>query len=224
MALSTPVSGGTYALALMPKRAIAYIDSHNLYRGTVSKEPSLKWLDLFRFCDALLGRHGALAAVKYYTARVIDFPNDPQQSQRQDIYLQALAATGRIEIVEGRFARRKKRVLLRSGLTETGRVYEEKGTDVNLAADLVHDAHKRDAEVALIVSNDSDLSRAIDHARSEGMTVIGVNPHRRTHRRPALRNVDISVHIRRWHLARHQLPEEVMAADGTVLHRPASWS
>ena len=38
---------------------------------------------------------------------------------------------------------------------------EEKGSDVNLATRLVHDAHRDAYEGALVVSNDSDLNEAL---------------------------------------------------------------
>ncbi len=198
----------------MSKRASAYIDGHNLYHGCVRDHADLKWLDLFGFCRSLLGRHATLERVKYYTARVVDFPTDPHQSQRQDVYLQALATDARIEVVEGRFARRKKPVRL---------VWEEKGTDVNLAVDLTHDAAVGTIDVALLVSNDSDLQRAVDRARSHGVEVVAANPHRRTNARPSLM-AEQNVSIRRWHLRDHQLPDEVSVPSGAVIRRPPEWS
>ncbi|CAN5785371.1 hypothetical protein BH20ACT4_BH20ACT4_05700 [soil metagenome] len=208
----------------MSRRAVAYIDGHNFYHGCVRDRPALKWLDLFGFCDALLGRHGVLERVKYYTARVVDFPSDPHQSQRQDVYLQALAADSRIEVVEGRFARRKKRVrLTSSGSTAMAEVWEEKGTDVNLAVDLTHDAAAGSTDVALVVSNDSDLQRAVDRARSYGVEVVAANPHHRTTPRPSLAT-DLNLSIRLWHLRDRQLADEVSLPSGAVVRRPVEWS
>lgn len=59
---------------------------------------------------------------------------------------------------------------------------EEKGTDVNLAAHLVHDAHRNRFEAAAVISNDSDLKEAVRIVRREVGKVVGVfTPHRDRH-------------------------------------------
>ena len=63
---------------------------------------------------------------------------------------------------------------------------EEKGSDVNLAADLVHDACTRTPDLAVVISNDSDLQRAVHLAMRCGVTVYTVNPHRSGSQRPKL--------------------------------------
>jgi hypothetical protein len=57
---------------------------------------------------------------------------------------------------------------------------EEKGSDVNLATHLLHDAHRGKFEVAVIVSNDSDLLEPIKIVREELVLKVGIlNPHKR---------------------------------------------
>lgn len=51
---------------------------------------------------------------------------------------------------------------------------EEKGTDVNLAAHLVHDAHRNRFEAAAVISNDSNLKEAVRIVRREVGKVVGV--------------------------------------------------
>ena len=53
---------------------------------------------------------------------------------------------------------------------------EEKGSDVNLATHLLYDGFKNDYEVAVVVSNDSDLLEPVRVARSLGLTVGVLNP------------------------------------------------
>jgi uncharacterized LabA/DUF88 family protein len=213
----------------MSKRARAYVDGHNFYHGAMKDSPEYKWLDLAGLCAALLDHKGNLELVRYFTARVVDL-GDPSQSQRQDVYLQALAATG-VDIVEGQFARRDKRVRLKGSETLVdATVYEEKGTDVNLAADLVYDACQG-LDVALVISNDSDLQRAVDLARRAGTVVYVVNPHHRRKRKPdGTRNRryhaaligDIGLNLRNNHLLRNQLPSSVPTPDGPKT-RPTEW-
>lgn len=202
--------------------ARAYIDGHNFYHGCVKLNPEYKWLDLIAFASRLLPDCN-VELVSYYTARVVDFPDDPSQSQRQDIYLQALRAIG-VNVVEGKFKRRKKRVRL-SGTEDFAKaeLWEEKGTDVNLAVDLVADALRRDMDCALIVSNDFDLQRAVDIAVSEGVSVVVANPHRHHSKKdPSLTGSDTR-NIRTAHLRDSQLRDVVLSARGEQLHRPPSW-
>ncbi len=64
---------------------------------------------------------------------------------------------------------------------------EEKGSDVNLATYLLLNAFQRDCEVAVVISNDSDLKLPIEIAQSElGIRVGVVNPHPLARRSRAL--------------------------------------
>lgn len=75
-------------------------------------------------------------------ARVDDRPDDLGQSQRQDIYLQALATIPTVEIHLGQFRTRKKPVPLAKRQADGSRkivmalVTEEKGSDVSNGHDL----------------------------------------------------------------------------------------
>jgi hypothetical protein len=60
----------------------------------------------------------------------------------------------------------------------------EKGSDVNLATYLLADAFQQDCEVAIVVSNDSDLVEPIKIARRKTGIDVGVlNPERKKKRR-----------------------------------------
>lgn len=220
----------TSVVLVTNSRARAYIDGHNFYHGAMKDSPEYKWLDLVRLCEHLLRRKGNLDLVTYYTARVVDL-GDPQQSQRQDVYIDALISTG-VRVVEGRFAKREKKVRLKgTGKVREAVVYEEKGTDVNLAAELVRDSCGG-LGVALVISNDSDLQRAVDIARENGTTVYVANPHHRNKRqsdgtrnrryRPALTGDD-RLTIRQAHLSSNQLDDVVQTPEGPR-RRPPSWS
>ncbi len=202
--------------------AIAYIDGFNFYHGAVRTEPTLKWADYRALCQALLVDH-RLLVVRHYTARVTDRPTDPHQSQRQDVYLRALAAHGGVEIVYGQFRTRSKRVRTTKGEWVWAEVTEEKGSDVNLASDLVWDASHDAMDCALVVSNYFDLQRPIDRAIEAGVEVIVVNPHRKGGQRPAV-NGSATRNLRRHHLRDSQLPNPVTGPDGRPIHRPIEWS
>lgn len=75
-----------------------YIDGFNLFYGAVKGGPH-KWLDLTAPSKKLLRTH-QLQDVKYFTAQVDDRPEDPNQSQRQDVYIRALEGSG-VQVLEG---------------------------------------------------------------------------------------------------------------------------
>jgi hypothetical protein len=55
---------------------------------------------------------------------------------------------------------------------------EEKGSDVNLASHLLRDAYGRRFEVAVLVTNDSDLAEPVRIVAQEiGLPVGLLNPH-----------------------------------------------
>ena len=111
-------------------------------------------------------------------------PPDNQQSDRQRAYFAALSTLPRVQIVKGHFL--GPRVVRMPecdaqgnflGRTVTVLKTEEKGSDVNLAVDLLHDAMKDRYRFAVVISNDSDLVTPIRLVRAEfGKTVGLVNP------------------------------------------------
>jgi len=207
------------------RRAIAYVDGFNFYHGAMKGQPALKWLDYQALSELLLDRCRVLH-VNYYTARVNDRPNDPGQSQRQDVYLRALATRPKIEIVYGVFRTNRKVVpvagtkgqqLVRADVTE------EKGSDVNLATDLTWDASHGLMDVALVLSNDFDLQRPIARAIDAGVEVVVVNPHRSAGQKPSVRG-STTRNLRLWHLRQAQLPDPVTDAAGRSISRPPTWA
>lgn len=113
--------------------------------------------------------------------------------------------------------------LLHGTTTVRVRTIEEKGSDVNLATNLLWDAlHDSDVGTALILSNDSDLQRPIERLMSIGVEVVTVNPHRHRRQRPSLSS-SRTLNLRRWHLQRCQMPETVIDARGRTITRPSAW-
>lgn len=99
---------------------------------------------------------------------------------------------------------------------------EEKGSDVNLATHLLVDAFRHDAEIAVVVSNDSDLCEPIRVAQSELGLRVGVwNPH--AHPSVELRRIPPTFYkqIRPGALGASQFPPELEDSRGTV-RKPAS--
>jgi uncharacterized LabA/DUF88 family protein len=142
--------------------------------------------------------------------------------QRQETYLGALRAVSTlVRVVEGRFQERTERC--RScGLVRT--TYDEKETDVNIAAALVRDAATDQFDTALLFSADSDLAPAITTAR--GLTpakrFVAMFPPRR--RSDVLRRMcDGAFTLGDAKIRAAQVPNKIILADGTALERPAYW-
>jgi len=99
---------------------------------------------------------------------------------------------------------------------------EEKGSDVSLGAHLVRDACHKSMEVALVLSNDSDLQTPVTMAEEEGIVVITVNPHKQTQQPRRLLSGDKRTLSRKL-LERCQLPDPVTARAGKLIHKPKEW-
>lgn len=106
------------------------------------------------------------------------------------------------------------------------KIMEEKGSDVNLGAWLVHDALApggRLADKAIVITNDSDLATPLRLAGQSGVEVGLVNPHDTPTNRKLLAAASFEIPFRREALAKCQLPDVVTTAKQKQLHRPAEW-
>ena len=98
---------------------------------------------------------------------------------------------------------------------------EEKGSDVNLAARLIHDAHTNAYEGALVISNDTDLSEALRIVIDEiGKPVWLVSPYRNTAGMLRDRLKTKPRVIYESTLKRSQLPEKI---PDSTLSKPRLW-
>ena len=225
-------------------RARVYIDGFNFYYAAYKEGAfgAFKWLDIVAFGEALFPKYG-IDLVRYFTARVKSPPSDPDQSSRQDAYLRALAVHPRVSIHFGAFTRHQvtmQRVNPQRGGSRGVLVWkvEEKGSDVNLASWLVADAFRDVFDVAVVVSDDSDLMEPVRIVKDElGKTVVVARVPRyrtapagsATKRRKALRasvfngRVDFIREVREHHFRRSQLPDPVALTDGTHIAKPSAW-
>lgn len=160
------------------KRTYVYIDSFNLYFGALKKLPKFKWFNVETWVKLIvpIATHD-IQKIKYFTARVSAQDNDPQKPVRQDMYFRALRTISLIEIIWGKYKPKTVKVDISKDIKMLVKKFEEKGTDVNLGTHLVNDAHLNKFDVAVIVSNDSDLSEAVKIVCSEiGKEVWVINP------------------------------------------------
>jgi uncharacterized LabA/DUF88 family protein len=229
-----------------PPRTSVYIDGFNLYYGLV-KGTSWKWLDIAAFCRAMLPRNN-ITRIKYFTAKIEARAGRPQQVTRQETYLSVLETLPNVEIHYGRFLTNPTPMAVASTvrgwpgfLRGPVRIVEvmkteEKGSDVNLATHLVVDGFRHDYDVAVVVSNDSDLTYPIEVVRQLGRTVGLIAPILDPDRRPTARKRYPSRELTRVVtpnfvrtvrpsvLARCQLPPQVVhPTTGRTITKPAGW-
>jgi len=206
-------------------RTYVYIDGFNLYYGAVRRTP-YKWLNLLTLCQLLLPGY-QIARIKYFTAHVQSLPNDPGQSTRQQTYLRALRTLPNLDIILGHFLTTEVSMRLvqppamGSAFVRVIKT-EEKGSDVNLAAHLLHDGHLRRYEVAVLLTNDSDLLEPVKMVRYElGLPVGIINPHPRPSQ-VLVQHASFRRQIRQGVLAASQFPPTLIDAIGTF-HKPSQW-
>jgi uncharacterized LabA/DUF88 family protein len=206
-------------------RTCVYIDGFNLYYGALRKTP-YRWLNPRKLCELLLP-HNTVSEIKYFTALVSARPNDPDQPVRQQLYLRALRTVPGVSIHLGHFLSHEVTMPLAvppGARQQYVRVIktEEKGSDVNLATHLLHDAHMGRFDVGVVVSNDSDLLEPIRIVRSQLGKKVGIlNPHA-TPSRALLPHIDFFKPIRSGVLKASQFSATMQDMTGTFT-KPAAW-
>ena len=208
-------------------KTYVYVDEFNLYYGAL-KDSKFRWLNIEELCKRALPDNN-IVKVKYYTARVKDRDHNPGQAGRQELYLRALRSLPNTEIIYGRFSSHwvsmysKKSKPKKPHYEEVYKT-EEKGSDVNIATDLMGDGCSSAYDIAVIISNDSDLERTVQRARSQyGLTVGVVNPNIGRHASHALaRQASFVKPIRRWHLEESQFPTVIRVGEKRI-SKPHEW-
>lgn len=199
-----------------------YIDGFNFYYGCIKDTP-YHWLDIGKMCHLLLP-NDEIHRIKYFTALVEARPNDPDQPVRQQTFLRALQTIPNLEIILGTFLSHEVKMPLSpfgSGYAKVIKT-EEKGSDVNIATHLLVDGFKKDYELAVIVSNDSDLLMPIQVVTREFKKPVGLlNPQK--HPSVALLPyVQFIKKIRRSVLKNCLFPDVMSDKDGQF-SKPAGW-
>jgi uncharacterized LabA/DUF88 family protein len=202
-----------------------YVDGFNLYYGCL-KNTSYRWLNLAELCRLMLPKD-TIHQIKYFTARVSARPSDPDQPIRQQTYLRALETIPNLTVIYGSFLTHTVSMPLanpqpgKSAYADVIRT-TEKGSDVNLATHLLFDAFRNDCDVAVIISNDSDLQEPVRIVTQElGKQVGMINPHKHPSRQ-LVHYATFVKQIRKGVLRTSQFPVALTDQNGTF-HKPKSW-
>lgn len=212
-------------------RAIFYIDGFNLYNGLVRRAevnglatPEHRWLNLSKLAQ-FLAPDAQVVHVRYFTSRVKRRVEDPDAGTRQEIFLRALRTLPDLTIHLGKFQRNVVARRLADNPTKSVRVidFKEKGSDVNLASYLIHDALRKECDLACVVSADSDLAEPIRlacEALPNGVIVFDPNSGRPS--RKLAQVASASRRISNRTLRGCHFPDELSDDDG-VITKPEAW-
>jgi hypothetical protein len=208
------------------RRANFYADGFNFFHGCIRGTP-YKWLDLEKFF-ALTFRNLTIHRIRYFTAHLRSTTEDPELLQRQLTYIRALETIPCLSVHLGRFDRYAKlRPLYANPPISPPQMVkvveqDEKGSDVNLASYLLVDGFKGEYDVAVVVSNDSDLAEPIRLVRAELGLVVGVlNPRRRI-AQDLQRVARFYRPVRQGPLSAALFPPSLADANG-VITKPPGW-
>jgi len=203
-------------------RANIYVDGLNLYYGALKDTP-YRWLNIAAMCRLLLPRD-QINQIEYFTALVSPRPHNPGQAARQRTYLRALRTIPNLTIILGHFLAHEVMMPLAPPAKGYAKVIEteEKGSDVNLATHLLVDGYQDDYEIAVIVSNDSDLLAPIQLMTGQLEKPVGLLNPQKHPSRALLPHVLFMKQIRPGVLAKSQFPLLLTDARGSF-SKPASW-
>ncbi len=147
------------------KRAVAFIDGQNLFYAAKNAFGYLyPNYDASALAETICKtQNWNLTEIRFYTG----IPDVADNATWNHFWTAKLAQMGRqgIKVFSRPLRYRNARVTLPNGSVTTTLVGQEKGIDVRLALDVVGCVHRRSLDVALIFSQDQDLSEVADEIR-----------------------------------------------------------
>jgi uncharacterized LabA/DUF88 family protein len=150
------------------KRALVFVDGQNLFFAAKHAFGySYPNYDIAKLGASLCKKQNwNLVQVRFYTG----IPDAADDSFWNHFWTAKLAQMGRqkVHVFSRPLRYRNQTVKLPSGQTHTFLVGQEKGVDVRLALDIVSCAHQNSYDIALVFSQDQDLSEVADEIRLIG--------------------------------------------------------
>jgi len=213
----------------MQNRVAFLVDGFNVYYSILDAINdlggiSLKWLNLRAFCESylhLFGPKATSSGVYYFSAlKTHRLADDPDIVNRHQTYISALHSTG----VNVELARFKRKDILCLHCHKQFEQYEEKETDVAIAAKLFELLIAGTCEKVALVCGDTDIIPAIRTARSiyPQKEICVMFPHRRV-------SVDLkqaasmAFKLKAKRYAQYQFADPIVLPAGANLQKPASW-
>jgi len=193
---------------LAKKRIVCYIDGFNLYHSIDDLGPKfnyLKWLNLWSLTHAFLKNSTEQLISIYYFSALAYWLKEPKH--RHEEFIKANSYFGVTPIL-GHF-KKKPGYCKKCGATWIA--HEEKQSDVNLAAYLIHHSHINKFDKAFVMTADSDICPAIQLILDSNLAkeiVVLVPPNRYKITRE-LRGIVTAQKIKQKHLKNNQLPDVI---------------
>jgi len=142
----------------MAERVTIFIDGSNLYHS-LKHHFNRADLDIGKFCLKLKGRR-QLIRIYYYNAKV-GIKEEPERYKQQQAFFNSVNAIPYSELRLGRLVYNH---------WPTSPPYE-KGTDVQLATDMITHSYKNNYDVAILVAGDNDFVSAVQAVKDNGKHV-----------------------------------------------------
>ncbi len=143
----------------MTERVMIFIDGSNLYHS-LKNHFNRADLDMAKFTAKLLQKR-ELVRIYYYNA-MVGQKQEPEVFKQQQVFFNGVNAVPYTELRLGR-------LVYSSGWPNVPPT--EKGTDVQLAVDMVTHAYKDNYDVAILVAGDNDFTGAVQAAKDTGKHV-----------------------------------------------------
>lgn len=148
------------------KRAVVFVDGQNLFHAAKEafgyRHPNY---DIQKLATAVASTAGwNLSRVQFYTG----IPDESDNSAWHHFWQAKLAVMGRqgIRVFSRPLRYRNQTIALPDGSTHTFLVGQEKGVDIRIALDIVQAVQQDECDVAVVFSQDQDLSEVADEVRS----------------------------------------------------------
>lgn len=204
-----------------------YVDGFNLYFGA-AKRFHCKWLNPLEVARRHLGNQNQIQSVKVFTARVNPRPHDPGQPLRQQTYLRALGTVPEIEIFYGHFLTKETRMPDARSRRVPPQMLdviktEEKGSDVNLASQLLRDAYTGAFECAVLITGDSDLLMPVRIVKEELGFPVGVLNPQQNPCQVLRQHATFYKHLKKQRVLASAFPATLTDANGSF-SKPSVWA
>ena len=179
-----------------------------------------------------------LEQINFYTTDINAFYPGDKSPSRQKEYYKALMTIDGINIVKGRFSKNPASmpaypitcIQNADGTTNIKKLNvlktEEKRSDVNIAAHLVRDACLNLFDMAVLVSNDSDLLEPLRITHSLGRKFLILSPFEKyCYDFVSEFSAKCMRKIQENHIIAAQFPDEIWDVTNTLIaKRPSKWS
>ncbi len=164
------------------KDVMLFIDGTLLYYDWNGTAPAGCKMDLEKLIKIIISKRAdyTLKRCYYYTTK-LDDNYSAAQRQQQENFISKLRHIPRLELRFGRIQRKTTEISPAKNsikcnhcsnlVTGTLVTFGDKGTDVNLAVDMLTYAYKQNYDVAILLSRDADFEKAVKEIKECGKDV-----------------------------------------------------